>query len=50
MHLRIRLIGGTLKIKTAKYLRTAEIYHKFPMVRIGQHFVIWWPSNKNKAR
>lgn len=42
MNLRFRLPGGLLKIKTARYLRTAEVHREVP-VRLGRYFFIWWP-------
>lgn len=46
MHLRFRLPGGTVKIKTRPFLRRAEINHEVPVVRIGRYFMIWWPAGK----
>jgi hypothetical protein len=44
MHCRIRLPGGTLKIKTRPYLRTPEIERRVPVKRLGALYFIWWPG------
>lgn len=41
MHTRIRLPGGTLKIKDERYLRASERDGAFPMSRIGGLYFIW---------
>lgn len=46
MRMKLRLPGGTLKIKTGRSLRTAEMNREVPVVRLGfKHFLIWWPAN-----
>jgi|GEM_PF-4024277 len=45
MNLRIKLPGGTLKLKPYKYLRTAEINGKVPVWRLGGHYLVWWPND-----
>jgi len=46
MNLRFRLPGGLLKIKTARYLRTAEVHREVPVFRMGRCFLIWWPKGR----
>jgi hypothetical protein len=50
MHYRIRLPGGTLKIKTRQYLRTREIEGRVPMKRLGGLYFIWWPEAAEAQR
>lgn len=47
MHWQIKLFGGTLKVKTGRYLRTAESNREVPVFRFGRYFVIWWPNGKS---
>ena len=45
MTIRIRLPGGTLKIKTHDELRKREQQRVVPVWRLGPYFIIWWPSS-----
>lgn len=45
MAIRIKLPGGTLKLKTYRELRTRERERRVPVWKVGSVFVIWW-SNK----
>jgi hypothetical protein len=38
----IRLLGGTLKIKTEDALRGVEKDGRFPLWKIGKWYLIWW--------
>lgn len=43
--IRIRLPGGTLKIKKQDELRRREQKRQVPVWQIGKYFFIWWPSD-----
>jgi hypothetical protein len=45
MTVRIRLPGGTLKIKKKDELRRREQKREVPVWRIGSRYIIWWPSS-----
>lgn len=47
MALRIKLPGGTLKVKTYRELRTRERDRRVPVFKMGSIFFIWW-ANKQK--
>ncbi|MER8606598.1 hypothetical protein NKI54_15745 [Mesorhizobium sp. M0663] len=47
MALRIRLPGGTLKVKTYRELRVRERERRVPMVKIGSMYVIWWKNDQS---
>lgn len=47
MALRIRLPGGTLKVKTYRQLRVRERERRVPVVRIGSMYVIWWKDHQD---
>jgi hypothetical protein len=44
MTLRIRLPGGTLKVKTYRELRVRERDRHLPVWRMGSLYFIWWSS------
>jgi hypothetical protein len=46
MALRIKLPGGTLKLKTYRELRTRERERRIPVRQIGWLYVIWWPDRQ----
>lgn len=46
MALRIRLPGGTLKMKTYRELRTRERDRRVPMVKVGSLYFIWWSNSQ----
>ncbi|MER8455864.1 hypothetical protein NKH24_06955 [Mesorhizobium sp. M1300] len=45
MTIRIKVPGGTLKVKTYRELRTRERERRLPMLRLGSLYLIWL-SNK----
>ena len=47
MKLRIKLPGGTFKIKTHRELRNRERNGVIPMKKFGPLYFVWWP-NKHK--
>lgn len=47
MALRIKLPGGTLKVKTYRELRTRERDRRMPVWKMGSMYFIWW-SDKQK--
>jgi hypothetical protein len=44
MTIRLRLPGGTLKIKRRDELRRREQKRLVPVWQIGSHFLVWWPN------
>ncbi|MER9768856.1 hypothetical protein NKJ09_22650 [Mesorhizobium sp. M0189] len=44
MALRIRLPGGTLKVKTYRELRTRERDRRVSVMKVGWIYLIWWPN------
>ncbi|AZO00568.1 hypothetical protein EJ066_27515 [Mesorhizobium sp. M9A.F.Ca.ET.002.03.1.2] len=45
MTIRIRLPGGTLKIKKKDELRRREQKRQVPVLQVGNYFIVWWPSS-----
>ncbi len=45
MTIRIRLPGGTLKIKGIPNCAGASSGAKFPIWQVGGYFIVWWPSS-----
>jgi hypothetical protein len=45
MTVRIRLPGGTLKLKRRQELRRREKSGAVPVWQIGNYFLVWWPSS-----
>ncbi|SJM30421.1 conserved hypothetical protein [Mesorhizobium delmotii] len=43
--IRIRLPGGTLKIKKKDELRRREQKRQVPVWRVGDYFIVWWPGS-----
>ena len=41
---KLRLPGGSLKLKTLRQLRRREHERKVPVLKVGFLYVIWWPS------
>ncbi len=41
MRIRVRLPGGTFKIKTWADLRSHEIARRVPVLRLGELYFIW---------
>ncbi|MER9675320.1 MULTISPECIES: hypothetical protein [unclassified Mesorhizobium] len=50
MALRIRLPGGTLKVKSYRELRVRERERRVPVVRIGSMYVIWWKDHQDPSK
>lgn len=50
MTLRIRLPGGTLKVKTYRELRTRERDRRVPVVKVGSLYLIWWSNKQDGVR
>ncbi|WP_287253099.1 hypothetical protein [Mesorhizobium sp.] len=46
MAIRIKVPGGTLKIKTYRELRTRERDRRVPVRKIGSMYLIWWSSKQ----
>ncbi len=49
MALRIRLPGGTLKVKTYRELRDREPDRRVPVLKLGSTYIIW-SSGKQHSR
>lgn len=49
MATRIKLPGGTLKIKTYRELRARERDRRIPLWKIGSLYFTWW-SNRHQQR
>jgi hypothetical protein len=47
MTLRIKLPGGTLKVKTYRELRARERDRRVPVIKMGSMYFIWW-SNRQR--
>jgi hypothetical protein len=45
MTVRIKLPGGTLKLKRREELRRREKNGAVPVWQIGNYFLVWWPSS-----
>lgn len=50
MALRIRLPGGTLKMKLYRELRDRERDRRVPIMKMGSLYFIWWPNNQGSQR
>lgn len=50
MALRIRLPGGTLKVKSYRELRERERDRKVPVVKIGSLYFIWWTHHRHGGK
>ena len=50
MHLRLRLPGGTLKIKTIAFLRSFERERQVPVRQVGPFYLIWVPNGFQAER
>lgn len=40
--MRLRMFGGTLKIRTQRSLRTPERKRRIPVLKIGGLYFCWW--------
>lgn len=47
MAVRIRLPGGTLKVKVYRELRVRERDRRVPVLKMGSLYLIWW-SNRQR--
>ncbi|MER9801460.1 hypothetical protein NKJ36_30980, partial [Mesorhizobium sp. M0142] len=47
MAVRIRMPGGTLKVKVYRELRDRERARRVPVVRLGRVYFTWW-SNRQR--
>jgi len=50
MALRIRLPGGTLKMKLYRELRDRERDRRVPVMKMGSVYFIWWSNNQGTGR
>jgi len=50
MTIRIRLPGGTLKIKRYPELRGSERTKQVPILSIGRVYFIWWSRSATRTR
>ncbi|RWM68028.1 MULTISPECIES: hypothetical protein [Mesorhizobium] len=48
MAVRIKLPGGTLKMKVYRELRERERTRRIPVVKVGSIYLTWW-SNRQRA-
>ncbi|MER9439935.1 hypothetical protein NKI79_00775 [Mesorhizobium sp. M0340] len=46
MAVRIRLPGGTLKMKTYRELRARERDRRVPVMKMGSLYFIWWSKSQ----
>jgi hypothetical protein len=46
MTVRIKMPGGTLKLKTYRELRTVERQRAVPVWKLGSLYLIWWKSGR----
>ncbi|MBN9220959.1 MAG: hypothetical protein J0I79_23685 [Mesorhizobium sp.] len=44
MTFKIRLPGGTLKVKQHHELRRRKQKREVPVWQLGKYFIIWWPE------
>lgn len=42
-YIRLRLPGGTLKLKPQHQLRSSERERRVPVWKLGGLYVVWWP-------
>lgn len=46
MTMRIKLPGGTLKIKRRRDLRSTERLREVPVLNIGPLYFVWWKRSR----
>ncbi|MER8476331.1 hypothetical protein [Mesorhizobium sp. M1163] len=46
MAVRIRLPGGTLKMKTYRELRARERDRRVPVMKMGSLYFVWWSKGQ----
>jgi hypothetical protein len=49
MALRIRMPGGTLKVKAYRELRGRERERRIPVMRLGSIYFVWWSNQEKQA-
>jgi hypothetical protein len=49
MAVRIRLPGGTLKMKIYRELRARERERRIPVVKIGSVYLTWWSNRRRPS-
>lgn len=47
MAVRIRLPGGTLKMKTYRELRARERDRRVPVMKMGSLYFVWWSKSQD---
>ncbi len=45
MTFRLKLPGGTLKLKRKDELRKREQQRLVPVWKVGGYFIVWWPDS-----
>ncbi|MER2536352.1 MAG: hypothetical protein ABTQ31_14455 [Rhizobiaceae bacterium] len=45
MTFRLKLPGGTLKVKRKEDLRKREQQRQVPVWKLGGYFIVWWPDS-----
>jgi hypothetical protein len=50
MTIRIKLPGGTLKVKTYRELRTQERDRHVPVMKMGSVYLIWWSNRRRRSQ
>jgi hypothetical protein len=48
MAVRIRLPGGTLKMKFSRELREPERQRRVPVVKMGSLYLVWWSNSQRQ--
>lgn len=46
MAVRVKLPGGTLKMKFYRELRSPERQRRVPVMKMGSLYLIWWSNNR----
>ncbi|MER8421498.1 hypothetical protein [Mesorhizobium sp. M1329] len=50
MAVRIRLPGGTLKMKTYRELRARERDRRVPVMKMGSLYFVWWSKSQGQEK
>lgn len=45
MTFRLKLPGGTLKVKKRGELRRREQKREVPVWQVGNYYIVWWPNS-----
>jgi hypothetical protein len=48
MTIRIKLPGGTLKVKSYRELRAHERDRRVPVMKMGAIYLIWWSNRRRR--